>query len=413
MIPVSKIEEACKTVSSVAFHTPLILNHNLSERYGGRIYLKREDLQVVRSYKIRGAYNKMTSLSDETLKKGVICASAGNHAQGVAFACRKLEVKGKVFMPSTTPKQKVDKVRSFGKDFIDIHLAGDGFDESYRMALQEAKSKSRAFIHPFNDEHTISGQGTLAPEILADSPEPIDMIIIPVGGGGLLAGLGSYFKQKSPHTKIVGVEPAGAPAMYSSLKAGKLIYLDKIDRFVDGAAVHQVGNITLSIAQEVVDDFLIIDEGDICTTLLQLYNEEGIIVEPAGAMSITALEQLQEQVKGKNVVCIISGGNNDITRTEEIRERSLISQGLKHYFIISFPQRAGALRDFLNNVLGPNDDITHFEYTKKINRESGPALVAIELKYSSDYQALIDRMKNHHIDFQSVNEDPMLFNYLV
>ena len=374
---------------------------------------KREDLQVVRSYKIRGAYNKMASLTKKELNKGVVCASAGNHAQGVAFACQALKAKGKIYMPSTTPKQKIRKVKSFGKEYVEVLLIGDTFDDSYAEAWKDATANKLAFIHPFNDEKVIEGQGTVGLEILEDCEKDIDHIFVAIGGGGIISGLGSYFKQMSPSTKIIGVEPAGSPGMKTSLDKGEVVTLAEMDVFVDGAAVRRVGDLNFKICQEVVDDIIIVPEGKVCTTILELYNEEAIVVEPAGALSIGALDFYKDKIKGKTIVCLIGGGNNDITRMEDIKERSLLYEGIKHYFIIRFPQRAGALRQFLNDVLGPTDDITHFEYSKKNNKNSGHALVGIELKKKRDYEGLIARMKEYQIDYQTVNDQKMLFNFLV
>lgn len=400
-------------LKGVAEVTPLLHNLAYSERYHCQLLLKREDLQVVRSYKIRGAYNKMASLPGEELQRGVVCASAGNHAQGVAFACRKLKVPGKIFMPRVTPQQKIQKVKLFGKEHIEVILTGDTFDEANRAARQIAREQEMTYVHPFDDEQVIAGQGTVGLEILESCRTHIDYIFVAVGGGGLIAGLGSYVKHISPTTRIIGVEPEGAPAMHAALQAGKVITLDKIDSFVDGAAVQRVGEHTFRIAKQVVDDMVLVPEGKVCTTILELYNGEGIVVEPAGALTLAALDFYREQIKGKTVVCILSGSNNDITRTEEIRERSLLYEGLKHYFVIRFPQRAGALREFLNNVLGPTDDITHFEYTKKHNRESGPALVGIRVKQREDYDGLIERMKSQGIDYQPLNNSRMLFDLLI
>ncbi|MEL7118840.1 MAG: threonine ammonia-lyase [Bacteroidota bacterium] len=413
LVSVENIYKAKVRLRNVAEQTPLMLNYNLSEHYGAQIYLKREDLQVVRSYKIRGAYNKMASTPLDQLKNGIVCASAGNHAQGVALACHKLKVSGKVYMPIVTPQQKVRKVKNFGRKHVEVILVGDTFDDAYHEALKDAEENNKLFIHPFNDEKIIEGQGTVGLEILEDINVPIDYLFIAIGGGGLVSGVGSYFRQLSPSTKIIGIEPKGAPAMYESLKKGEIVKLDNIDSFVDGAAVKQVGDKTFSIAQKVVNDMLLVDEGKVCSTILNLYNEEGIVAEPAGALTIAALDQYKDQIKGKNVVCVISGSNNDITRTEEIRERALLYEGKKHYFLIRFPQRAGALRDFLNNVLGPDDDITHFEYTKKHNRATGPAMVGIQLQDHSDYAALIQRMNDHKIDYQELNGTGMLFDVLV
>ncbi|MEN9612698.1 MAG: threonine ammonia-lyase IlvA, partial [Bacteroidota bacterium] len=384
-ISVENIYKAKLRLKSIAEQTPLLQNLNWSEKYDCQIWLKREDLQPVRSYKIRGAYNKMSIMSETEREKGIVCASAGNHAQGVAFACRQLNVHGTIFMPSTTPQQKVTKVKFFGRDKVDIILIGDTYDDAYQEAMNFSNLHGKAMIPPFDDERIIEGQGTVGLEILEDCAAPIDYVFLPVGGGGLAAGLGSYFKQMSPKTKIIGVEPSGAAAMYESRKKGEVVRLTHIDKFVDGAAVQQVGYKTFEICQSVLDDVVTVPEGKICTTILQLYNEEAIVVEPAGALSIAVLDDFKDKIKGKNVVCVISGGNNDITRTEEIKERSLLYEGLKHYFIIQFPQRAGALREFLNYILGKDDDITRFEYIKKTNRENGPALIGVEVKCRADY----------------------------
>ena len=410
---VEDIFQAKVRLQGIAEITPLTFNYRLSELYDCNLKLKREDMQVVRSYKIRGAYNKMASVPKGDLENGVVCASAGNHAQGVAFACQQMKVKGKIYMPSVTPQQKVKKVKRFGKEFIEIVLVGDTFDDAYAEAKQDAVTNSKLFVHPFDDPKVIEGQGTVGLEILEGAGHEIDYIFVPIGGGGLASGLGSCFRQLSPKTRIIGVEPKGAPAMYESLKTGEPITLNHIDSFVDGAAVKRVGEHTFRIAQEVLDDIVLVPEGKVCSTILQLYNEEGIVVEPAGALTVAALDFYKDQIKGKKVVCVLSGSNNDITRTEEIKERSLLYEELKHYFVIRFPQRAGALRDFLNYILGPDDDITHFEYTKKHNRESGPALVGIQVQRKEDYQGLIDRMEEHKINYQTLNDSKMLFDLLV
>ena len=413
LISVENIYKAKVRLKKVAIKTPLMNNPFYSDKYKATLYFKREDLQVVRSYKIRGAYNKMASLPQKELAKGIVCASAGNHAQGVAFACKELEVYGKIYMPCTTPKQKIDKVKSFGKSFVEVILTGDTFDDCYAESIKDAKENKLSFIHPFNDEKVIEGQGTVGLEILEDCPKDIDYVFVAIGGGGISAGLGSYFKQMSPHTKIIGVEPAGSPSMKTSIDKGKVTTLKEMDVFVDGAAVRRVGDINFKICQQVLHDIVIVPEGKICTTILELYNEEAIVVEPAGALSISALDFYQKEIKGKTVVCLIGGGNNDITRMEDIKERSLLYEGIKHYFIIKFPQRAGALRQFLNEVLGPNDDITHFEYSKKNSRNAGPALVGLELKNRADYDGLIERMEQYSIDYQTINDQRMLFNFLV
>lgn len=410
---IKNISQAKIRLNDVILHTPLQKNINLSEEFDANIFLKREDLQLVRSYKLRGAYNKIAQLSAEELEKGVVCASAGNHAQGVAYSCRELGISGKIYMPATTPKQKIRQVEMFGKENVKVILEGDTYDDSYQLAMEDCQKTGMIFIHPFDDQDIIEGQATVGLEIQQDTKEQIDYLFIPIGGGGLAAGVGAYFKQVSPTTKIIGVEPAGAPSMQRSIEAGKVTVLDKIDKFVDGAAVQKVGDITFEICKEVVDQIQPVPEGKICTKILELYNRDAIVIEPAGALSIAALDFFKEEIKGKNVVCIVSGSNNDITRTEEIKERSLLYEGLKHYFIVRFPQRAGALRIFVDVVLGPTDDVTHFEYSKKTNREKGPAVIGIELQNKDDLKGLIQRMDENGFVYEYLNDNPDLFQYLI
>lgn len=404
---------AAERLRSVAVHTPLQENINLSDRYGANIYLKREDLQVVRSYKIRGAYNKMASLSADVLAKGVVCASAGNHAQGVAYACRKMAVQGIIFMPTTTPNQKVKQVKLFGKEFVETVLVGDTYDDAYHAAMAYVDTHECTFVHPFDDVLVMEGQGTVGLEIFKDSNFKIDYLLMAIGGGGLASGVSTVFRQLSPKTKLIGVEPLGSPSMKVSLDEGHVVTLDEIDKFVDGAAVKRVGGTTFEVCRKNLDRVVLVPEGKVCTTILQLYNEEAIVAEPAGALTIAALDFLQDEIRGKNVVCLVGGGNNDITRTEEIKERSLLYEGLKHYFIVRFAQRSGAMREFLSDVLGPNDDITLFDYSKKTNRERGPAMVGIELKSKADFEPLIERMRAAKIQFEYINDKPALFEFLI
>ncbi|MEP1095751.1 MAG: threonine ammonia-lyase [Cyclobacteriaceae bacterium] len=404
---------AAATIKKVASQTPLNPNLRLSEQYGANILMKREDLQLVRSYKIRGAYNKMASLSASRLSKGVVCASAGNHAQGVALSCRLLKVHGTIFMPSPTPRQKIEQVKMFGKAYVDVQLVGDSFDDAHHQAKAHCQSNGASFIHPFDDEKVIEGQATMGLEILEQADEPIDYLLVPIGGGGLSAGIGSLFKTLSPHTKIIGVEPLGAPSMQVSLENGENTALETIERFVDGAAVKRVGDLNFHICQQVLDKIVTVDEGKVCETILELYNRDAIVVEPAGALTLAALAGLSEEIYEKNVVCIVSGGNNDITRTEEIKERALLYQGLKHYFIVNFPQRTGALKEFVSQILGPTDDISHFEYTKKNSRETGSAVVGIELKRKDDLENLVERMKAHNFFGQYLNNQPDLLQILI
>jgi threonine dehydratase len=430
---------AAQRLKNVVNRTPLQLNVNLSKKYQCNLYLKREDLQVVRSYKLRGAYNMMSSLSSEQLQRGVVCASAGNHAQGFAYSCKKLGAKGVVFMPVISPNQKISQTKMFGDNFIEVKLVGDTFDDCAIAAKKYTEENGMTFIPPFDDYKIIEGQSTVGVEIFeqinelsqenyslqsslqsSTFPPPsgeiegaVDFIFMAVGGGGLSAGVGSYFKTFSPHTKIIGVEPKGAPSMYEALKAGQPVALENIERFVDGAAVKRVGDITFSICKDVLDDMLLVDEGKVCTTILQLYNEDAIVAEPAGVLSIAALDEYAEQIKGKNIVCVIGGGNNDIDRMQEIKERSLQYEGLKHYFLIRFAQRPGALKEFVNHVLGDNDDITRFEYMQKHNKETGPALVGIELKTKKDYDVLLKNLNDYHINYTELKSGDNAFGYLV
>ncbi len=399
-------------LKKVVTKTPLTYNHHLSRRYDCHVYLKREDLQVVRSYKLRGAYNMMSSLPAEQLQKGVVCASAGNHAQGFAYSCKKLGVKGVVFMPVITPRQKTNQTKMFGEDNISIILSGDTFDDCAVAAKKYTEENQMTFIPPFDDWRIIEGQGTVGIEILEDL-SGIDYLFVPVGGGGLSAGVGSYFKMFSPQTQIIGLEPEGAPSMFEALKNGFPVTLDEIDRFVDGAAVKRVGELTFPICKDVLDDMHLVPEGKICSTILKLYNEDAIVVEPAGALSVAALDDYAEEIKGKTVVCIVSGSNNDIDRMPEIKERSLQYEGLKHYFLVNFAQRPGALKEFVNHVLGPTDDITRFEYMQKTNKESGPALIGIEVKNREDYDTLLSNMKQYNISYTELNKNDTLFGYIV
>lgn len=413
MMDLDFIKNAAKNLKGVALHTPTTKNENLSNQFSANIFLKREDLQPVRSYKLRGAYNKICTLSQEEKKRGVVCASAGNHAQGVAYACKKLNIKAIIYMPITTPTQKVKQVRLFGKENVEVILKGDTFDDAYMEAINYCNLSNSVFIHPFDDEMVIAGQGTIGLEILEDIENPIDFLFFPIGGGGLAAGIASVFKQISPQTKLIGVEPKGAASMKTSLHNGENTILDHIDKFVDGAAVKRVGDKTFRICKELLDDIILVPEGKVCTTIMQLYNEEAIVVEPAGALSISALDLYRDKIKGKNVVCVLSGSNNDMTRSEETKERSLLYEGLKHYFLVNFSQRPGALKEFVNDVLGKDDDITYFQFTKKNNCEEGPAVVGIELKLKNDLMLIEDRMKDKKINFQYLNEHKDLFTHLI
>lgn len=406
------VDAAHERLRKVVRKTPLEYNQRLSQRYRCNVYLKREDLQVVRSYKIRGAYNMMAQLSPEVLAQGVVCASAGNHAQGFAYACHQMQVNGTIYMPVITPRQKLHQVRNFGGDKVSVVLVGDTFDQCLKEALEFTEQHHMTFIPPFDHQRIIEGQATVGKEIL-DELQGIDWLFLPVGGGGLAAGTGYYFRTFSPQTKIIGVEPQGAPSLALAWKAGEPVTLSQIDTFVDGAAVKRIGEVTFGYLREVLDDVRLVHEGLVCSTIIRLYNENAIVAEPAGALAIASLDAYRREIEGKTVVCVVSGGNNDLDRMPEIKERSLRYEGLKHYFLIRFAQRPGALKEFVSNVLGPNDDIVRFEYMQKTNKESGPALVGIELQAREDYQQLLARMKAYQINFTTLNDDDELFGYLV
>lgn len=407
-----QISLAAERLNGVALKTPLQYISRLSEKYNCKMYFKREDMQPVRSYKIRGAYNNIISLNEEQRSRGVVCASAGNHAQGVAFSASKLKIKAHIFMPQVTPRQKIEKVKSFGGEWVNVVLTGTTYDEAYAASKKFSEQNNLSFIHPFDDWNTIYGQATVAKEI-DDELADFDLLVVPVGGGGLASGASLFFKEVNPDVKVIGIDPEGAPKMVAALKEGKPVRLESIDTFIDGAAVKQIGDLTFRLASENIDEFITVHEGKVCTTMIELYQNEGIITEPAGALSVAALDKLAPQLNGKKVVCVISGGNNDIARYPEVIERSLIYEGLKHYFIVEFAQKPGELRNFLNDALGPNDDIVHFQYLKKTNKEFGPALVGIELASKADLDPLLFRFRQNHINYINVNDHEMLRKYLV
>src|SRR3989338_4693413 len=407
------IEEAAKRLAGVIKKTPLQLSQRLSKFYKANIYLKREDLQDVRSYKIRGDYNLMSSLTLNEKKKGVICASAGNHAQGVALSCALLRVKGTIFMPVTTPLQKISRVKHFGDGWTEIKTVGKNFDETSLAAQKYCEEEKAIFVHPFDDDRVISGQGTIAKEIFDKLGKSMDYIICPIGGGGLVSGVGTYLKTKIPNIKLIGVEPKGAQSMLKSIKKRDVVTLTNLDSFVDGTAVKTVGKHTFDIASKLINRIIIVDEGKICATMIDLYQNEGIVAEPAGALSISALDQIAKYIKGKTVVCVLSGGNNDILRYPEIMEKSLAYQGLKHYFLIEFAQKPGQLKQFINHALGPSDDIVRFEYIKKSSKEKGPTLVGIELSKKEDLKKLIENMNRHKIVYTRISTDDPLYSYVI
>ncbi|MFS4455619.1 threonine ammonia-lyase [Maribacter sp. 2304DJ31-5] len=410
---VEDIKEAALTIRQIADVTPLMPSIRLSKQYDANIFLKREDLHRVRSYKIRGAFNKINSLSEAERRQGVVCASAGNHAQGVAFACNRLGIKTTVFMPTVTPKQKVEQTKMFGEHWTNVILEGDTFDDSFAAATHYCTKEKKTFIHPFDDPKVIEGQATIGLELMEQSNEPLDYVFVAVGGGGLASGLIGVFSALSPQTKIIGIEPEGAPSMKTSIENKRNTLLPTVDRFIDGAAVKRVGDLTFSICRNNLYKMVTVPEGKVCQTILDLYNRDAIVVEPAGALSISVLDEFSNEIKGKNIACIIGGSNNDITRTAEIKERALLYGKLKHYFIVRFPQRPGALKEFVAEILGPTDDITHFEYSKKSSKENAPAVVGIELKHPTDLEPLIQRMKSNNFFGDYLNDKPDLFQYLI
>ncbi len=408
------IDSAAKRIAPVVTPTPLQLSERLSAITGAQVYLKREDLQTVRSYKLRGAYNLLVQLTDEEMAAGVVCSSAGNHAQGFAYACRSLGVHGRVYVPAKTPKQKRDRIRYHGGEFIELIVGGSTYDLAAEAALEDVERTGATLVPPYDDLRTIAGQGTIAVEVLAQLDNEPDLVVVPVGGGGCIAGITTYLAERTTNTAVLGIEPAGAAAMMAALAAGEPVTLDHVDQFVDGAAVNRAGTLTYAVLAAAGDMVSIttVDEGAVCTAMLDLYQNEGIIAEPAGALSVAGL--LETDIEpGSTVVCLISGGNNDVSRYGEVLERSLIHLGLKHYFLVDFPQEPGALRRFLDEVLGPSDDITLFEYVKRNNRETGEALVGIELGSAADLDGLLARMRATDIHVETLEPDSPAYRYLL
>lgn len=416
MITAKNVEQAYSVLKRVVVRTPLDYSRYLSEKYGATIYLKRENEQRVRSFKIRGAYYAISQLTDDEKSRGVVCASAGNHAQGVAYTCQEMQIPATIFMPITTPQQKIGQVKFFGGDYVEIRLVGDTFDESAKAAQDYTQESGKTFIDPFDDENVQAGQGTVAYEILEEAEEQtisFDQILVPIGGGGLVAGVSAYLKEHAPEIKIVGVEASGARSMKAAFDKGRPVKLDQIDKFADGIAVQKVGKSTYEVARKYIDHLIGVDEGWISGTILDLYSKLGIVAEPAGAATIAALEVVKDQIKGQTICCIISGGNNDINRMPEMEERALIYEGIKHYFVVNFPQRPGALREFVNDILGPNDDITRFEYIKRANKGTGPVLIGIALGDKTDYTQFISRLEGFDPQYINLHENDSLYKMLV
>jgi len=412
LVTAATIDEAAPRVAAVASRTPLELNARLSAATGAQVWLKREDLQPVRSYKIRGAYNLIVQLDDAARARGVVCASAGNHAQGVALACQRLGVTARIFVPGTTPRQKRERIVSLGGSGVEVIVTGNSYEDAFRAAQQDAARSGAVLVPAFDDPRTISGQGTVAPEIVEQLGAAPDLLVVPVGGGGLIAGIATWMSERHPTTRVLGVEPTGAPSMSAALSAGSPVSVAPVDPFVDGAAVGIVGEHTFPLVRDAGAEVMTVDEGQACTEMLRLYQTDGIIAEPAGALASAALDGLEIE-PGSTVVCVVSGGNNDISRYGEVLERSLIHQGLKHYFLVSFPQEPGALRRFLDEILGPDDDITLFDYVKRNNRDTGPALIGVELARAGDFAGLLQRLAESPLGVEQVEPGSTLFHYLV
>jgi len=407
------VEAAADRIRAVVRTTALERNARLSLATGCDVWLKREDLQPVRSYKIRGAYNFIVQLDDAARARGVVCASAGNHAQGVALACSTLGVRGRIFVPGTTPRQKRERITTLGGENVEVIVAGDSYDETSATAIADARQTGAVLVPAFDDPRTIAGQGTVAVEIVEQLGFAPDVLVVPVGGGGLIAGASAWMGRRRPATRIVGVEPAGAASMAAALQAGMPTTLASTDPFVDGAAVATAGAFTFPLTRDGGAQLVTVDEGHLCTEMLRLYQSDGIIAEPAGALATAALDDRIDLTRGSTVVCVVSGGNNDISRYGEVLERSLIHQGLKHYFLVSFPQEPGALRRFLDEILGPDDDITLFDYVKRNNRDTGPALIGVELARASDLDGLLARLDDSPLGVEQVEPGSTLFHYLV
>jgi threonine dehydratase len=409
----SVVDAAFARLQGVIIRTPVEHSARLSEKLGVPVLLKREDVQIGRSYKARGAYNLISTLSAKDQQRGVVCASAGNHAQGLAFSCAVLQLKGRVYLPATTPRQKRERIRAIGGAWVEVVIAGSTYDESGAAAQEDSAQTGAVYVHPFDDPRTIAGQGTVAIELTEQLDSPIDTVVVPVGGGGLIAGVALWMKDRYPAIRIVGVEPAGAASMTAALAHGGPAPLAELDTFVDGAAVGRVGNLTYPVVRDLVDEMVTVPEGAVCTEMLDLYQSEGIIAEPAGALaSAAALRFLGRRPEGP-VVCLVSGGNNDVSRYTEVVERSLLYEGLRHYFLVTFPQEPGALRHFLHDVLMDGEDIVLFEYIKKNNRETGPALVGIELERSENFADLMSRMDKSPLNIDRVPPGSPLFSFLL
>lgn len=407
------IDVAAGVLAKVATKTPLQKSERLSEEVGRPVHLKREDLQICRSFKVRGAYVRMAAMDEDERAAGVVCASAGNHAQGVAYACAHLGIQGTIFLPASTTRQKRKRIATIGGKWVEPVIVAGDFDEANRVAAAAAKDGGKVYVHPYDDPYTIAGQGSIAVDLDSQLPEDTDMILIPVGGGGLIAGMATWLKAHRPGIRIVGVESQGAASMKAALEAGNPVSLDRVDSFVDGTAVGRAGDLTYQVVRDLVDDIVVVPEDAVCTEMLDLYHSEGVIAEPAGALASAAARNFLPQIPNGSVVCLVSGGNNDLSRYAEVTERSGRYEGLRHYFLVTFNQEPGALRSFLNDVLSDGEDIIYFQYTKKNNRDTGPALVGIELPDPSDIKGLRRRMAASPLQVQEIDPSSQIFKILV
>ncbi|WP_432850949.1 threonine ammonia-lyase IlvA [Amycolatopsis sp. CA-161197] len=407
------VEQAAERLTGVVTRTPLEPNARLSSRVDARVWLKREDQQTVRSYKIRGAYNFIVQLDEATRSRGVVCASAGNHAQGVAYACRRLGANGRVYVPGTTPRQKRERIATLGGAHIEVIVVGETYEDAFAAANDDAQRTGATLVPAFDDPRTVAGQGTVALEVVDQLGFVPDVLVVPVGGGGLLAGIATWVRERHPEIRVVGVEPAGAMCMAAALEAGEPVRIDAVDSFVDGAAVREAGGVTYPLVRDSGAALTSVPEGAVCTEMLAMYQADGVIAEPAGALASAALGTTVLVEPEQTVVCIVSGGNNDVSRYSEILERSLMHEGLKHYFLVSFPQEPGALRRFLDEILGPEDDVTRFEYVKRNNRELGPALIGIEIPRPAELPGLLKRLEASPLQVEQVEPGSPLFHFLL
>ena len=418
VVSATQVDEAADRLKGVARPTPISPIERLSEALDVPVVVKREDLQPCRSFKLRGAYNRISRLSDDERQTGIVCASAGNHAQGVALACAELGTHGTIFLPSSTPRQKRERIQHLGGDSVDMVFVDGSFDHTQDEAQAYAQETGRVYVHPYDDPDVIAGQGTVAKEIAEELGDELGTVVIPIGGGGLVSGVAVWLKENRPDVQIIGVDPAGAASASAALDKGEPVDLGKVDAFVDGTAVSKIGDHTFEIIRDLVDQVVVVPEGAVSREMLDLYHVDGIIAEPAGALSSAAVAmvargELPEVELRGTTAAVISGGNNDLSRHAEVLERSLVYQGLRHYFLVSVPQRPGALRSFLDEVLGPDDDILYFEYTKKNSRETGPALVGIDLQRPEDIVALRKRIQESDLHIEEIDVNSELMRFLL